>query len=249
MISTCTFQPLNNEEIKRHYVLKLDDNFDKEWDYLHPSFDKWTALEIDPIVNEDGSFVQAGRFKSINSIPFIRKFSPTGEIEWTWSETYDENYTFLSRDLEKTKDGGYVMAAFQFSGWQRGWLVKIDSLGNTCSYVGCDSTVLAPPIDTSSIDSTNTFIDALSHLSPYFVRISPNPVKDQAMLLYELPSMAPYADFRLFNSQGERVLNQKILTLQNSHSLALGHLTSGVYIWEVSVLGQKIKMGKLVVNE
>lgn len=274
IISTCTLEPNGNfDDIEHHYILSLDQDFEKEWDVVYPAAQEWFALESDPVINDDGSFVQTGRSKPYTSIPFIRKFSPTGAIEWTWSETYDESSSFRSRDLEKTEDGGYVMAAFQFTNWQRGWLVKIDSMGNTCFDVGCDSTVIALPIDTSSmdttiidtsstdttiidtgsidttiIDTTNTVIDALNHLSPYFVRISPNPVKDQAMLLYELPSMAPYADFRLFNSKGAPVLKEKIATMQYGQALDFGHLSSGIYIWELTILGQKVQTGKVLVD-
>ena len=68
------------------------------------------------------------------------------------------------------------------------------------------------------------------------------------MLLYDLPAIAPYARFRLFNSKGEQVLNEKIVTMQNNHSLDLEYLPSGLYIWEVSMLGQKVKTGKILVN-
>lgn len=56
------------------------------------------------------------------------------------------------------------------------------------------------------------------------------------------------AHFRLFNSKGAQVFDQQIVTIQASQALDLGHLPSGLYVWEVVVLGQIVERGKVLVE-
>jgi len=241
LISTCTVDPIGNfDDLKHHYILKLDENFDMEWDYLYPTAEEWFAFGSDPVVNTDGSFVQAGRFKTINPIPFIRKFSPTGEIEWTWSDTNDENNAVLSRDLEKTKDGGYVMAAFQFTGWQRGWLVKIDSMGNSCSYVGCDSTVYALPEDTLVEDTTDTIIDGLYFTNLASIQAYPNPATTSVTFSYQIEKQETIF---LYNALGQLIQEIPLSPSSDSQKISTESFTEGIYYWQLSN-----QNGKLIIS-
>ena len=45
------------------------------------------------------------------------------------------------RDFEASPDGGYVMAGFNYAYPQSSWIVKVDSLGNTCGIANCDNYV------------------------------------------------------------------------------------------------------------
>jgi hypothetical protein len=52
---------------------------------------------------------------------------------------YDDEYL---RDVRPTPDGGFIAAGFVLTAPQQSWLIKTDSLGQTCSFVGCDSLII-----------------------------------------------------------------------------------------------------------
>jgi hypothetical protein len=44
--------------------------------------------------------------------------------------------------VRPTPDGGFIAAGFVLTAPQQSWLIKTDSLGQTCSFVGCDSLII-----------------------------------------------------------------------------------------------------------
>jgi hypothetical protein len=72
--------------------------------------------------------------------------------------TLDPTKSSYIKDMRPTPDGGYVLAGYQYSSPQTAWVLKIDSLGNTCSFVGCDSTIYTGyPIGLTQIANNNNW--------------------------------------------------------------------------------------------
>ncbi|PSJ71711.1 hypothetical protein C7N43_37945, partial [Sphingobacteriales bacterium UPWRP_1] len=74
--------------------------------------------------------------------PWLWRFTATGDTLWTRRipGAPSNNNTYL-KDIAPTHDGGWVLSGFNYS-QQSSWVVKTDSLGHTCSFIGCDSTVV-----------------------------------------------------------------------------------------------------------
>ena len=143
-------------------------------DIIYP-IDKIVGLE--PIyIKEDGSFIGAAYTKTIEgkTIPLIMSFNKDLDTLWTKSITIDPTKQVYLKDIEATPDGGYVLAGFNYTNTpQYGWVLKIDSLGNTCWPVGCDSTV-----------TTTSVSKELSNKNNFDFQIHPNPTKQHIQLSF-----------------------------------------------------------------
>ncbi len=170
----------------------------------------------------------------------IIKFYFSGTIAWHKAVTCNSDASVYLKDMQPTPDGGYVLAGYQYTPPQKGWVLKIDAQGNTCSPVGCDSTLFvsapASPFGSAQL--------------PPVVSISPNPVRDQLTFRHRLPAEYPVAMFILYNAAGMAVWQQEFVTWQEQHSWQLPpQLPSGLYLWQVSYMGETSASGKLVVSD
>ena len=91
----------------------------------------------------------------------IAKFNQNLEIEWLKPYTINEDKRIYLVDSEFTPDNGIVYAGFQLDQPQKGWLLKIDRDGNTCSGINCDSTALRFTVDSLDLDVEIGFMDSL----------------------------------------------------------------------------------------
>ena len=131
------------------------------------------------------------------------------------------------------------MSGFDYTN-HSSWVVKTDSLGNTCHTLGCDSTYTVV-IDTSTAVKTIE--------KPIFsASCSPNPAKNITTLHYNLPNHFPIAHFRLYNLRGETVLQQELATFKQEQSLHLQGISAGLYVFDIYFMGRKMAAGKLVVK-
>ena len=141
------------------------------------SINKIASLE--PIhIKEDGSFIGASFTKTIEgkTIPLIMSFNQDLDTLWTKSITIDSTKQVYLKDIEPTPDGGYVLAGYNYTNTpQYGWVLKIDSLGNTCWPVGCDSTV---------VDTSTSISQPLSNTNSFVFQIYPNPTSRHLRLSF-----------------------------------------------------------------
>ena len=70
--------------------------------------------------------------------------------------------------------------------------------------------------------------------------IFPNPVSQSAEISF---NVSP-CDFDLFNSAGQKVFSQK--NISESFLFMRNDLAPGIYLYEVSVRGAKMKTGKII---
>lgn len=123
------------------YIIKLDSNGDYDWDKTYGGVNDDIANGI--VQSSDGNYVFAGSTGSTGSILssqlYVVKISSIGQHDVLWQKTYGENYMNSAYSIQKTKDGGYVLAGvkdFQvtsimpFEATGDLYVLKIDSNGN-----------------------------------------------------------------------------------------------------------------------
>ena len=122
------------------WFLKFNENFDTIYIKTF-SLPNHEAFGSNVLVTPENEFLiisscandVGGRFSQ------LVKFSNMGDILWIKQfPDLNPKDDYYLQDIEPTPDGGYILAGFNYS-QQYAWLVKIDSLGQTCSYMGCDS--------------------------------------------------------------------------------------------------------------
>ncbi|OWY16754.1 T9SS C-terminal target domain-containing protein [Sphingobacteriales bacterium UPWRP_1] len=184
----------------------------------------------------------------------ITQFSPEGEIlsETPISSGFGgEDYI---RDIEPTPDGGYLLVGFNYTSPAKSWVLKVDSLGNSCGIAPCDS--IAYPLSTTP---------ARFEPSPQ-ATLYPNPAKGSTTITYSLPPQLPFAVLELYDLQGQKVqywvlpaggsspLNQLPLNPLKgtfTQTIDLSGIAAGVYVWRMAVPGGYERYeasGKLVVE-
>ncbi len=223
--------------LRKIYLAELSTNGFIIWDKTIQG-DFILQLQTPLKLLDDGNYIATGYAIEYNNAPIkglAVKFN--SQLDTLWTQTYktypdDDDYF---RDIEPTPDGGFLLAGFNYT--QNGsWLVKIDSLGNTCSYLGCDSV----GIDTAI---PSTFIEEEQEFS-----LTPNPATSQTLLKYQLPPNIAFGVVELFNQQGQKVHHQLLPQATTQQTIQLGHLGAGVYVYKVVVVGGKVlRSGKLVI--
>ena len=155
---------------------------------------------------------------------------------------FDPLSSFFLGDFLQVSDSGYLIAGYTVpeNPPQEGWIIKIDSLGNHCSFLGCDSIVL---------DST-TYSNYLSAFESgrFKIHTAPNPCKDQFTLSYELPQGAENAWFRLNDSRGIERRSLRLSDAIGTKEVELSHCEPGIYFWRLIISQRIIESGKIVVS-
>lgn len=167
--------------------------------------------------------------------PILASLNLEGDTLWTKTITPDPHNDVYIRDVEATPDGGYIIAGFNYThSPQYGWIAKIDSLGNTCWELGCDSTAIV------------TDIPQLPTHNPYQVQIAPNPIQNIATVSYHLPIDG---QLQVFNLSGALVRQFYLPAYFEVLPLDVSSLQEGLYLYKVSIEGREVDSGKLVVED
>ncbi|OWY20437.1 T9SS C-terminal target domain-containing protein [Sphingobacteriales bacterium UPWRP_1] len=182
-----------------------------------------------PILLNNG-FVLSTISKSIYDYdsPMLIKFDLSGDTLWTRTMpgTILNNNTYL-KDIAATADGGYILSGFNYSE-QSSWVVKTDSLGYTCSYIGCDSTAVIDNVTTPS-------------RYEHQMHIAPNPAQNQATVY--LPAAAVAAtdrQFLLYNASGQLVRQAALPYYVSQYTFLVAGLPAGIYFCRVGANMQKL---------
>ena len=222
---------------------------------------KFYFAELDSIgeVVSDTSYNKGDSF-GINSVPYIApngdvlcmayhyqaaepvrmdlmRFSKKGDILWEIPITAHTSGEEYIRDIEPTPDGGFVLAGFTYSTPQMSWVVKVDSLGQTCSYIGCDST---------AITSTASQAPGAAEMEPVLT-VFPNPAHEVAQLHYSLPPNEAFAVLELYDPSGKKVSHRILPAQGNKAQLDVSALPGGVYLYSLVTAGKTLASGKLAV--
>ncbi len=145
--------------------------------------------------------------------PYLTKFSLSGDMLLNAPLSTGIGTEDYLRDVEPTPDGGFVLAGFNFTNPSRGWVVKTDSLGNTCGEADCDNYV--EPI---GIDIVGSFQQSM--------QVYPNPATNQLHITSTIP-----ATFVLYDLLG-RAVRQVGLDSGTAQISVLG-LPAGTYFYQI----------------
>jgi len=223
------------------YVAKLDSNFDIVWDSIYYTPYSGHYLKRYPVIKENGDFVIIGSHKLLGNIgqPLLMSFDKDGDILWTKEVTIDTTLSVAFETVKPTKDGGYVFTGYRSIVSQIGWLLKTDSLGNTCSYIGCDS-----------IGMINTSIEPSLVVYPYEVKVAPNPARNYVLVQHDIPDWFDTPIFQISNLQGQVLLEQSINKPLFFHKVSLNNMPIGIYFYTLyeQSSGSVYQSGKLVVH-
>lgn len=148
-----------------------------------------------------------------------------GEVRWVQTlQTNDDEYRqdYL-RDLHQTPDGGYIMAGYRkLPGVQRSWVVKTDSLGNTCGFADCDSLVVIETIIEEPEDSTGVFMQNIEETD---FKVYPNPAKNKLYISFSNHSVIN--QLNITNSIGQTVLTKN--NILPSNQIDISSIANGLY--------------------
>ena len=223
------------------YMAVVDTTMEVEWEETY-KYDEFNVFHSNVVQNPNDQTYTTLAFSKHNGITHHHLYkikAADGAVVWKRTfKTALQNDDYL-RDLRPTPDGGFVAAGFVLSpSPQRSWVIKFDSLGKTCSYVGCDS--VAYPVSAPLLDAP----------VPARCSVSPNPVGlgQPAYIHYHFPQEIPEVRFCLYDVRGVLVSEQRLSTLQNKVILKTKNFVSGIYLWEV-VLGRAVlESGKVFVE-
>ena len=240
LISGCDYV---EEFTSKQYVAKLsEDGNTLLWErkYSNPDLFLLSNLQTMPIIYPDGSFLGVSGYYN-QDFPdegfyaaVLIKFRANGTVEW-YKKFYPQN-TFAEaylKDLQRTPDGGYVMAGYQYSpSPQKGWVIKLDSAFNTCSFSGCDSTIYTGGypigIENALPSPINKAFSIVPNPTNGGFNLSIDNFKEQTLFIYDVNG-------RLINS----------VPIYNSNTwIDTKQLTTGIYYCKLLL---ESKVEKLVI--
>ena len=246
LVSGCDYVEVTfpiEQVVSKQYVAKLtEDGNTLLWEhkYLNPDLFLLSGLQTIPIIYPDGSFLGVNSYYN-QDFPdegfragVLIKFRSNGTVEW-YKKFFPEN-TFAEaylKDLQRTPDGGYVMAGYQYNpSPQKGWVLKLGEDFNTCSFVGCDSTIYTGyPIGLDEV-----------LLNKVAFSIVPNPAQDVVNIVL------PYYNqeqlyVNIYDISGRLV--QTNVIKGTTTAISTEHLLAGVYLCKLSNNGSQTQ--KLVI--
>ena len=146
----------------------------------------------------------------------LAKFNLLGERLWEVpieSGVYDNDYL---RDIEPTPDGGYLLVGFNYTPTADSWVIKVDSLGQTCGIANCDSTITVIDV-----------IDPIPQRHSEFT-ISPNPAKNSVVLNFTQPT-AHNGYVQLLDINGRLQQQVNIAANSTACTVDITTLQTGIY--------------------
>jgi hypothetical protein len=210
----------NNYWDTQSYIAKLNNTGGIIWQHEYNTYDQFSGLQTFPIVRQGKRVIGVAIYNNINGTyqPVIVSFRADGTIEWSKPITLDPTKSSYIKDMRPTPDGGYVLAGYQYSSPQTAWVLKIDSLGNTCSFVGCDSTIYTGyPIGLTEIANNNNW------------SVTPNPSSEQVFITPYFTEKS--ATFVLYNLLGQVV--QQVGLGSGTVQVSVSGLPAGTYFYQI----------------
>ncbi|QQS30705.1 MAG: T9SS type A sorting domain-containing protein [Sphingobacteriales bacterium] len=235
------------------FVLKIDTTGTQQWvkyygDGGMDEFSDMIRLPDDNLIAiGSNSFISGG---SYHSDAWLMKLDAEGDS--IWSHSYALNGTIPINDyvwgVSQTSEGGFMMAGFTsvFNAdsttlTQTAWVVRTDSLGNSC-YIpeGCEWAV--------GIDS---FLPPAPLKRENFIQVYPNPAQNTLQITLPDHSAGSLSgaetSFTLYNLTGQLVLQTQIPAGETHKTVSVAHLPEGVYVYVVTAGEGVLARGKVAV--
>ncbi|OWY22951.1 hypothetical protein C7N43_02790 [Sphingobacteriales bacterium UPWRP_1] len=235
------------------YAAHLDENGNILWERIYSPENALfngdvgegvVGFQTYPIIRADRSYIAVMyKYNSLgNYSNLLVDFDKYGIVNWNKELELNPEADCYLKDMQPTPDGGYVLAGYRYDVPQKGWILKIDADGNYCTPVGCDSTVVVSAAETAGLPNKTPMS---------LVQINPNPVRGGGVftISHQLPAEFPVAQFILYNQLGKAVWQQEFNTWDRTKILQLPPgLPMGLYLWQVSYMGNVAASGKVVVE-
>ncbi|MBK7388597.1 MAG: T9SS type A sorting domain-containing protein [Bacteroidetes bacterium] len=223
----------------RGWIIKIDQSGAVLWQKF-----QYSDVDCYNWVREMSNFDLVGSSsRRVNGIDdgFIIRTDSSGNEKWRRQYRFGNDHCYF-RDVQETPDGGIICAGFVFdgaSGGQDGWLVKLDSTGCLSSGCGEPTSILETPAASS-----------------YTISVSPNPVKEEAVIKIEGLSAKLLEESYLVNVYdltGKLVASPRtgfLIAADNVQFIFKSEsLVSGIYLLEISTTkSERIGVVKLVVQ-
>ncbi|OWY24431.1 hypothetical protein C7N43_36650, partial [Sphingobacteriales bacterium UPWRP_1] len=230
---------------KKLHLSIIGENGVVKWERKHGLFPNISSFQVLPLIKPDKGFIGSGYYMSngFTPQPYIAAFHANGDLDWVTTPTINPDSQIYLKDLQPTPDGGYVLAGYQYTAPQTAWVLKIDSLGNTCSYIGCDSTVVV-----EVVPGIPLFGGQGGELQIY-----PVPAATHLYIRYQIPAAvlpSGNAVWRLYNALGRQVAEAALPGNVGIEQVSVAHLPAGIYYYWVvfPASGQTVAGGKVVVE-
>ncbi|MEN6590344.1 MAG: hypothetical protein ABFC76_03245 [Fervidobacterium sp.] len=121
------------------YIVKLNSDGDYEWDKTYGGTGNDEANGV--VQTDDGNYVFAGSWgiASLESKLYVAKISGADPHNILWSKNYGGNYLNSAYSIQKTNDGGYILAGVKnfkvtsvmpFTATSDAYILKLNSTGN-----------------------------------------------------------------------------------------------------------------------
>lgn len=226
------------------WIIKVDEKGDLLWEKKYTAISysgiHWADTFREVRELDDGSLMIIGNSENFNTalttMGILVKLTAEGDSLWT--KAYHSNFSnHIFWDFEQAQDGGFTIcghANYGVEGGTRdGWILKVDSLGNTCQPANCDSII------TTSIHYEVT--------TNYPTQFFPNPAQNRVTFQHRLPK-GKEAVLEVYDLKGELMVNGQLLRVDKELVLEVGDWASGLYLYRVSIEGEEVSSGKLVVE-
>ncbi len=249
LISTCDHASNNSIDTHMRFS-KLNSAGQIIWDTIYYTIPELVYPDCPIIFLSDSSFVTVLNFRSEitgKRSNWFTHFDLQGNILSRHEYTSNPNESVYLKDLRRTPDGGFIMAGYEYTSTpQKGYLVKTDSLGRSCSWVECDSVAYSFP------DAVPPPPNIANNWQVY-----PNPAQDYLVVQHH--SLEKDVTFVLYDVVGKTVLQQTL----NSPSFGGGEgeafgggkgeatistkqLPSGIYLYQIiNPQKQTLQYGKV----
>lgn len=103
------------------------------------------------------------------------------------------------------------------------------------------------PISNNNMRIVNPQNPIMNEISNSSLNIYPNPITDNANLLYNLPVNTLNASLEVFDITGRKLINQSIVISDTKTEIITSHLNNGVYFCVLIADGSVIEKTKFVV--
>ncbi|MGB0932001.1 MAG: hypothetical protein ACPGVB_14550, partial [Chitinophagales bacterium] len=166
------------------WVLKVDENGEYLWERKYAGISytgkHWRDNFREVRETKNGDLIIVGLSDNFNTtvtnMGILVKMTADGDSLWT-KAYHNSFYQHVFFDFELAEDGGFNICGWTDygveSGTRDGWILKVDSLGNTCQPANCDS-----------IFTTSIHYDITTHYPTHFY---PNPAQNRVTFQHRLP--------------------------------------------------------------
>lgn len=221
-------------------VVKMDNNFNKQWTFKDGSYNDLTGI-YDLIELPDGNFIGCGNKPFYNGDSsmvsgWVVKLSATGNV--IWNRTYAglktvHSWNYLT-DIDVMPDGSLIAVGQCQNLWEQpsqvGWFLKLDS--NGCEVENC-----LVGIDEPRTESQDT----------KQIAIYPNPFTTDLSIALKAPfGGLGGATFTITNAIGQTLYRREETNLATGYTkmLDLSYLPNGVYFVEVTTTSPNLSQGE-----